>query len=347
MSSAIRVLHLLSEDADFESRQASRQLAEGLGAEFETVASKTTGSGPAAALRAVRQLRAHRGRFELLHAWGSSALTAAAMAWGGPIIYSPPPALTDRALRWLRSAMSYRTVYVVCAGANQHRRCLGHGISADRCALIRPGVDFARLRRRRDDSLRRRLRLASEDFVLLLVGESTRGASHLKGIWTAGILHVMDPAYKVIIWGRGPMAQTLRRHGLRMGAPTALRFATDELGPDCDFDDLLPAADMVLVPAEGAVSTLPIAWAMGAGLPIVATASPVVSELLEDHHTALMTSHAVPRQIARRVLELREDASLQWSLADRARAEAYDFFPQSQFLKEYRQLYHNCASARQ
>jgi glycosyltransferase involved in cell wall biosynthesis len=339
MPPAIRVLQLLSEDADFESREGVRQLSQGLGIDFEMGSLKIGQAGAPSILRAVRQLRLKRNQFDLLHAWGTAAMTAAALAWNGPIFYSPPPALNNRMTRWLKATMAYRSVQVVCASARQQHRYLSRGVPVERCGLIRPGVDFARLRRRRDDALRRRLRLAPDDVVLLPAGESTRAARHLEGIWAAGILHVMDPRYKVLLWGRGPEGESLRRHGRRMGAAEALRFATDELGPDCDFDQLLPAADVVLAPAERAVSTLPVAWAMGAGLPIVATASPILSELLEDHHTALMTQRAIPREIARRVLEFREHSSLQWSLADRARAEAYDYFPQSRFLEEYRQLY--------
>jgi glycosyltransferase involved in cell wall biosynthesis len=339
MPSVIRVLQLLNEDADFESREGVWQLAHGLGVDFETDLLKIGHSGAPAVLAAVRQLRLKRNRFDLLHAWGTAAMTAATLAWSGPILYSPPPILNNRMIRWLKAAMAYRSVYVVCASARQQHRCLSRGVPVERCGLIRPGVDFARLRRRRDDALRRRLRLGPDDVVLLAAGESTRAARHLEAIWAAGILHVMDPRSKVLLWGRGPEAESLRRHGRRMGAAEALRVATDELGPKCDFDQLLPAADLMLAPAEGAVSALPVAWAMGAGLPIVATASPVISELLEDHHTALMTQRAIPREIARRVLEFREHPSLQWSLADRARAEAYDYFPQSRFLEEYRQLY--------
>ncbi len=339
MSPVIRVLQFLEENADFETREGVRQLVHGLGEGFHAEAITFRGGGLASAAQAIRQLRGRRGQFDLVHAWGNEALRAASLGWSGPILYSPPPLPTDRMLRWLRAAMAYRGVHVVCATTFQHRRCLQRGISPEACGLIRPGVDFGRLRRRRDEDLRRRLRLEPDDFTLLLAGESTAAASHLEGLWAAGILHVMDWRYKVIVWGRGPLGERLKRQGRRMGAPKALRFATEELGTGCDFDQLLPAADLVLAPARGPVHTLPIAWCMGAGLPIVATASPVVSELLEDHHTALMTREPTPRQIARRILELRDEPSLQWSIADRARAEAYDYFSQSRFLDEYRQSY--------
>jgi len=77
------------------------------------------------------------------------------------------------------------------------------------------------------------------------------------------------------------------------------------------------------VTARGRVATLPIAICMAAALPIVSTVTYTVSELLEDRHTALMAPPGKPRLLARRVLDLLEDPTAQWSIADMARTEAY------------------------
>src|SRR5207248_2274587 len=89
-----------------------------------------------------------------------------------------------------------------------------------------------------------------------------------------------------------------------------------------EFEALLPAADTVLVTARGPVATLPIAICMAAALPIVSTVTYTVAELLEDRHTSLMVPQPTPRLLAQRVLDLRADPSLQWSIADMARTEA-------------------------
>lgn len=334
----IRILQLLERHADSEALRSARQLRDGLGAEYTIAIETLAGAGAAAILRGMYLLGRKRHQWDRVHAWGPTALAAAAAAWNGPIIHSPAAAVTPASLRWLRAAMAYRDIRVICPTATQQHQCLQSGIAPDRCLLIRPGVDFAKLRRRRNPALRQRLGLREDDFVLLAAGESTPEANHLQAIWAAGILHVLDRRYKIILWGRGEQIDNIRRRGLNMGAPQAMRYADRLLGLQTHFEDLLPAADLVLAPAEGSVRTLEIAMAMGAGLPIVATASAVVSELLEDRHTALMTPTAHPRLIAKRVLEFRENPALQWQLADRARAEAYDFFSQSRFLDEYRAL---------
>ncbi len=111
-----------------------------------------------------------------------------------------------------------------------------------------------------------------------------------------------------------------------------------------DFEELLPAADTIIVSSTGAAATLPVSIAMAAGLPIVATVTYTTSELLEDRHTALMTQPRVPRRLAQRVLDLHENASLQWSIADMARTEAYEFFAHTRFVEQYRAVYRQVMS---
>ena len=87
------------------------------------------------------------------------------------------------------------------------------------------------------------------------------------------------------------------------------------------------------------IATLPNAISMAAALPIISTVTYTISELLEDHHTALMVGKPTPRLIAQRILELRENSDLQWRISDMARTEAYEYFPLTRFLNQHRTLY--------
>jgi glycosyltransferase involved in cell wall biosynthesis len=78
---------------------------------------------------------------------------------------------------------------------------------------------------------------------------------------------------------------------------------------------------------------------MAAALPIVATVTYTNAELLEDRHTALMCPANKPRLLARRLLDLQEDQQVQWAICDQARTEAYEYFPLTRFLNEYREMY--------
>jgi glycosyltransferase involved in cell wall biosynthesis len=241
-------------------------------------------------------------------------------------------------MQWLRAIISYRRVEIVCPTSTLHRKLVERGVPLERCHLIRPGVEFARVKRRRDPALREQLGFSDGDYVFLAVGESTRSAAHRDAIWATSILHVADPKYKMLVWGRGRMMASVQHFG-RNVMPNALRIAEARLGRRMEFEELLPAADMIVVTARGDVATSPIAIAMAAALPIVATVTPTVAELLEDRHTALMTAPGKPRMFARRILDLIEDSSAQWTLADMARTEAYEYFAFTRFVNQVRSVY--------
>lgn len=212
-------------------------------------------------------------------------------------------------------------------------------MALQRVHLIRPAVDFGRISRRRDVGLRRDLGLSDDDYVVLAVGESTRPANHELAVWTSGILNVLDRSYKLLAWGRGGRCGTLVRFARSLKQGEMIRLAEPTLGRKVEFEELLPAADLLLVTSSGAQPTLPLAMGMAAGLPIVSTVTYTNGELLEDHHNALMTPKATARMLAQRVMALRYDSVLQWELSDRAGVEAFEYFAASRFFEQYRVLY--------
>lgn len=276
----------------------------------------------------------------VIHAWGLPALTAAALASSrGTILFSPVGFPSDRQIGWLRAIFAYRDVHCICPTATIRSALLRRGVPIERVHLIRPGVDFSRVKRRRDAELRSRLGLQDEDIAVLAAGESTPAAAHDRGMWAMSMLRLIDPRYRFILWGRGPTTAKLARFANRVSTETAAAVACQRIGNAVQFEDLMTVADVVLVTAKAPVPTLPIATAMAAGLPIVSTVSYTVAELLEDRHNALMVTDPSPRLIAQRVLDLRDQPSLQWQISDTARTEAYEFFSLSRFLHQHRTVY--------
>jgi glycosyltransferase involved in cell wall biosynthesis len=121
-----------------------------------------------------------------------------------------------------------------------------------------------------------------------------------------------------------------------------LHLAEEKLSRRVEFEQLLGAGDMAINTAAGSAATWPVAVCMAAALPIVSTVTYAASELLEDHHTAILVPKHSPRLMAQRVVELREDAGLPWRIADRARAEAYEYCSMTGFVEGYRELYRRC-----
>ena len=335
----IRILHLLDRHAEFEAERSAESLARAIGEGF-AITRRTIGYGGdwRDAATAAAMLRRSRAKFDLVHTWGGRAMTVAVLGTTSPIVFSPASETRGRTIQWLRAVSSYRRVETICPTSTLHRRLVERGVPLARCHLIRPGVEFNRVKRRRDPLLREHLGFAENDYVILATGESARGAAHRDAVWATSILHVADSKYKLLVWGRGLMTSTVESFG-RGIMPDAVRSAERRLGRRVDFEELLPAADMIVVTARGAVATLPIAISMAAALPIVATVTPTVAELLEDRHTALMTAPGKPRMFARRMLDLIEDSSAQWTLADMARTEAYEYFAFTRFINQVRSVY--------
>jgi glycosyltransferase involved in cell wall biosynthesis len=335
----IRVLHLLDRDAEFEAERGAESISRAIGEGF-SITRRTIGYGGdwRDAATAAAQLRRAREKFELIHAWGGRALTVAALGATSPIVFSPASETRSRTIQWLRAVTSYRRVEIICPTSTMHRKIVERGVPLEQCHLIRPGVEFNRVKRRRDSELREQLGFGEGDHVILAVGESTRGAGHRDAVWATSILYVADPKYKMLVWGRGPRMPSVD-HFQRNLMPGAVRVAEARLGRRVEFEELLPAADTIIVTARGAVATLPIAIAMAAALPLVATVTPTVAELLEDRHTALMTAAGKPRMFSRRILDLLEDSSAQWTLSDMARTEAYEYFAFTRFVNQVRSVY--------
>jgi len=338
----IRILHLVEAAADFQTERGAMQLALGLGGGFQTEV-KTIGPGGdwPNIIAASRQMRNLAG-VDLVHAWGSKALTVAVMGGRRPVVYSPAPDLQKRGARWLSAIMQYRDIEVIAPSATLRKAVLRSGISPEKSHLIRPGVDFGRIKKR-NPQIREALGLSKDDRVLLASGESTRGANHRLAAWAAAILGAMDERWKLILWGRGPDAHRVKHFAQRVYRGSLLVVA-DQAARRFDYEELLGACDLVLNTSKGAVATLPIAMAMAAAAPIISTVTYTVSELLEDHHNSLLVTKPSARLLAQRALELHEDGGLKWRLTDMARTEAYDYFSLTRFVQQWREVYRQVAA---
>ena len=312
-------------------------LTAGIESEFQ---SQTNLIGSADGLRDIPTavFRLRRERADLTYAWGVPALAVAVIAGHPRIIFSPDHFAGPRSLRWIRSLMSRGNVTFICPTFGQQRLAISRGIDPKRCQVIQPGVDFGQLRRR-DPNLRKSLGLSETDYVLITPGESTVQSGHDQAVWTCGILNVLDPACKLLLWGRGLRAQNVAALGDRLRQPGMVKIAETATTGPIAFEALLPAADACLVTTSGAAPTLPIATVMAAGVPIVSTVTYMVAELLQDRHTALMVPRRSPRALAQRVQDLRSDPALAAKLVATARAEAYEHFSMTKMLEEYRKLF--------
>jgi glycosyltransferase involved in cell wall biosynthesis len=330
------LLHLISTDADTQTRAILEAITTRLAAGFDQTTHTIGPGGDCRHLPAVVSATKKLGP-DVVYAWGTTAALAAVITKAKRIVYSPDRPIGPSRLRWVRAIASGRNITAVWPTQTQARLATAAGLHPARSFVIRPGADFNAIGPR-DGSLRKTFGWAEDDFVLLAPGESTPQSGHDMAVWTCGILNVLSPKFKMLTWGRGDGVPKIASLCRRLRQSEMTRAAQTELARLVRFEEILPAADAVLITAAGIVPTLPIAQAMAAGLPIVTTVTGTVAELVRDNHSALVVPKRSPRALSRKVLDLQADNTLRWNLSGNARADAYERLSITQMIRQYRTL---------
>jgi glycosyltransferase involved in cell wall biosynthesis len=274
----------------------------------------------------------------IAHAWGPAELVAAAGAGFSRIIFSPQGLIHPKWLRWIDASFSLREVEIVCPTSALRDFFISRGAPAGRCRVISPAVDVSRFNGSRD-KLRASLGLADSDMVLLAPGESIREVFHKHSMWAAAILHVLDPQWRFLIWGRGPMVDSLKRFAATVERDSLLVDAEKRLGRPVEFEQIASVADAALVFADSMAPVLPLSTCMAAGVPIVAAETAGSREFLQDGITGFLEPSATPRKLAQRMLALQKDPALRRKIAEAARIQAIDRFSVARNVADWRRVY--------
>lgn len=332
-----RVVLLTCRQPDFATSQAIEHLSTGLSGDYQFDHLRLYPGSMLAQIGLARPLRQASSGCQLVHAFGHRAMMLATLLVDAPILYTPLADDPASAVGWVRSAMSRRNLRLLSLSVGEDRLFVSGGVEPSRTHLVRPGVRLGQTLAP-DPATRKALGLKPDDIALLAVGESLRSDNHLMAMHTMSILNSIQPRWKMLLWGTASDSDVVRQLHWDWGTDM-LVDARNILGNSTTFAQVLVAADLGLITSPQRVSVAPILTCMAHGLPLVAPATPEISEALEDRHTALLYSPTKPRAAAQRVLALYEDPRLQRQLADQSRAEAYELFPISRFLDEVRQIY--------
>jgi glycosyltransferase involved in cell wall biosynthesis len=334
------VLHLHPPRCDFQTQRCLEILFKdaGSGAAMTSI-SIGPGGKYQNLLEAIFRLRcAGYDQTHIVHAWGPAELLAAAAAGFSNLVFSPQARIHPKWWKWIELILRNRDVRVVCPTLFVQRTFISHGANPDRCRVIYPAVDAGRLNGT-DPEIRARLGLAETDLVLLAAGESFRDASHTSALWAAAILNFLNPRYRLLVWGRGPMVESMRRFARVAASDHLLVTAESVIGGEIDFEQIVPAADMVLFCARSPSPILPLGVCLSAGLPVVASESAETREFLQDDVNALVEPSVNPRCLAQRVRELQNDPSARQRLAQAAHSTGADRFSVATFCEEWRNVY--------
>jgi glycosyltransferase involved in cell wall biosynthesis len=112
------------------------------------------------------------------------------------------------------------------------------------------------------------------------------------------------------------------------------------------FEELVSVADVLLMPGTSDASVTAVSWAMGAGVPVVASATRAIAELLAHDHNAYLVKPDVTKRLALRFAEAighRKEWSRQVEVA---RGQAYEVFSLQRHAEQVWQVYDNLLAAR-
>lgn len=251
--------------------------------------------------------------------------------------------LSRQQLKFLRQLAVRPAVAIACATHRIQRLIVEAGVPLERTVVIRPAVDFAAIRAARDGGLRASLGLRGPCF--LLVAPSPLSPGDLDAVWAAMVLALVERKIVVAVAENGPEEARLRRLASRSLRPDSVVY----IGRETPFEDLVAAADGLLLGPGDRVNVAAIPWAMAAETLVIAAAGYDTAELIIHKVNGLLYKgnglHGRVTELTRLLKERNAPDRPRWLAA--ARTQAYDVFGLKRFTDQTARLYHNLLENRQ
>lgn len=145
---------------------------------------------------------------------------------------------------------------------------------------------------------------------------------------------------RLLMVGDGPESGAAGHLAAELGVADAADF----VGSQLRIDQILPSADVLLLPSEMESFGLVALEGMACGVPAVATRTGGVPELITDGVDGFLEPVGDVRRQAKRVLELLSDVELYEKMATAARRTAKDKFDTGMVIPQYEAYYEEVLS---
>jgi len=155
-------------------------------------------------------------------------------------------------------------------------------------------------------ALREHWGLTDQERVILSVGRLSKEKAHADLILAFQRLCGTRADYKLVIVGEGPERASLEATAADLGIDTRVVFT----GQISDVRPFYATADVFVLPSHSEGSPNVLLEAMGAEVPVVATAVGGVPEIVEDETSALLIPPGDPRAMANAIDRLVKDFEL-------------------------------------
>lgn len=180
----------------------------------------------------------------------------------------------------------------------------------------------------------------------------------------AALAHATPRPRGITVFEGGPAAESVRHFGLarttslgpsepeRIGrflAALSEPEARDALvyAPGAEaMERLVCVADVLVVPAHGDISTTAVAWAMAAGVPVIAAASYATAELVTHQVNGLLYKHTPGQSDTAAIYRLLADTESHQRYTEAARGQAYEVFSVRRYAEQHMRLWENLHAGR-
>lgn len=188
------------------------------------------------------------------------------------------------------------------------------GVPPEKIAVIPSGIDLSVFEEVKDrDFLRREFGFASDDFLVGIVAALEDHKGHVYLFQATKIVREYSPKIKLIVVGTGSLRLELESKSQQLGIEDIVFF----LGFREDVPRILASLDLFVLSShlEGLGSSL--LDAMACGLPVVATRTGGIPEIVHHGETGLLVPTKDPEALARAIIELYHNRNLARYLAER------------------------------
>jgi len=140
---------------------------------------------------------------------------------------------------------------------------------------------------------------------------------------------------QLIIVGDGPQRERLETLTETLNLTDRVRFAGQRL----DVERILKAADIFVLPSQWEGMPMSAQEAMASGLPVIASRTEGIIDIIEDNATGLLVTPGSAEQLAHAISRLIQNPPLAQQLSHAAQQKARDLFSLETILQSYSDLY--------
>ncbi|MBP7933227.1 MAG: glycosyltransferase family 4 protein [Phycisphaerae bacterium] len=273
----------------------------------------------------------------VVHAWGGRV--AAAVRSVCPdglrlVVTLSDPADAANLQKWWPLRRAGGNPCVICSCERVRQRLISSGLPREATVVVRPGVDADGLRSPEPIVTRSDLGLGAETEVFLTASPPSREGGQYYAAWAMAIVHQIRPDVRLIVPGLSREASRLGRLFDDIYCPEVFIPVGDRYSPAA----LLAVSDAMLFTPLGDVPTGWLAMAMAAGIPVIGTAVPSVTELITEGETGFLCEPGLPHRLAIAIREAMESGDELGRRAVAARKLAERLFDVGRYVQDHEQL---------